>query len=165
MYEYYDDSEEYMYRPDGPNPPGPGGMPFGQQPPFGGPPFGGPPFGQQPPFGGAPFGGPPFGGPPFGQQQPFGGGPGYGPPSGPPPAISPNKPIQGFGGVSAYAVSPITIRPCLFRYVYIWLDNGDNFWAWLIFVSRRSVAGWRWRRNRWVYFGLDVDRIDNFICF
>lgn len=137
MYEDYYDSDEYGYRPDG----------------FTGP-MGGPPFGQQPPMGGPPFGAPPFGG---GQG---------GPPSGPPPAVIPAQPptAQGFGGAGTF-IAPGTIRPCLFRYVYIWLDNGNNFWAWLIFVRGRTVAGWRWTGFRWVYFAVNTNRIDSFVCF
>lgn len=28
--------------------------------------------------------------------------------------------VQGFGGPSVFAVDPGAIRPCLFRYTYIW---------------------------------------------
>jgi len=140
MNEYYEDE----YRPDG-------GPPFGQQPPFGGP-----PFGQQPPFGGPPFGGPPFGG-----------GQGFGPPSGPPPTFQPSMAqMAGFGpgGPTVFAVDPGAIRPCRFRFVFIVLENGRRFWAWLTFVGRRSVAGWRWNGFRWVYFGVDLDDIRTFFC-
>lgn len=141
--------------------------PFGQgfQPPFGPgfpPPFGPgfpPPFGQgfQPPFG--PPGGPP-GRPPF--QQPPGGTSGTGPPSGPPPAFVPS---QAQAQVTPFAVDPGAIRRCIFRYVYLWLDNRQQFWAWLVFVGPRSVAGWRWIGFRWVYFGIDLNRIESFICY
>jgi hypothetical protein len=140
MYEYDDDA----YRPDG-------GQPFGQQPPFGGPPFGGPPFGQQPPFGGAPFGG----------------GQGFGPPSGPPPAFEPSMAQMGgfgIGGPTVFAIDPGAIRPCSFRFVFIVLENGRRFWAWLTFVGRRSIAGWRWNGFRWVFFGIDLDDIRAFFC-
>lgn len=145
----------------------PGGPPSGQPgggPPFG-PPGGGPPFGPPgaPPFG-LPGGGPPFGppgGPPFGAP---GGGPGSGPPSGPPPSfVPPHAAAQ--QGLGAQAINPGAIRRCRFRYVYLWLDNGQQFWAWLVFVGSRSVAGWRWLGFRWVYFGIDLDRIESFICY
>lgn len=117
-----------------------------------------PPFGQPP--GGPPFGQP--GGPPFG--QPPGGGPESGPPSGPPPAFVPSQAAaqQSFG---VMAVNPGAIRPCLFRYVYMWLDNGQQFWAWLVFAGPRSVAGWRWIGFRWFYFAVDTRRISSFVCF
>jgi hypothetical protein len=130
--------------------------PFG--PPGGGPPFG--PPGGTPPFG-QPGGGPPFGqpggAPPFGQPGQQGG-----PPSGPPPSF---VPTQRTDGISIRAVDPGAIRPCVFRYVYIWLENGRQFWAWLVFVGPRSVAGWRWTGFSWVYFGTDLDNISSFICY
>src|SRR3712207_8574504 len=41
------------------------------------------------------------------------------------------------------------------RFVYIWLNNGGSFWAWLTYVGRESVAGFRWTRYGWRYFGID----------
>ncbi|NMA34055.1 MAG: hypothetical protein GX940_05840 [Clostridiaceae bacterium] len=137
------------------------------QPPFGGtfglfqpgqffPPGQGPGFfppGQGP-------GSPPGQGPGF----PPGQGPGTGPPPGRPPAFVPQQ-AQAQQTTGVFAVDPGSIRRCMFRYVYIWLDNGQQFWAWLIFVGRNSVAGWRWIGFRWVYFGIDLNRIASFICF
>lgn len=166
MYEYYDYEGDDINRPDGANTPGqmggPGGMPepfSGGQPMFGQPSFGQPMFGQ-PSFGQPPFGQPPFGQPPFGQNQ-------VGAPSGPPPAFTPNQAAaaQGIGGAAAFKVNPGAIRPCRFRYVYIWLNNGRSFWAWLTFIGRNSVAGWRWNGFRWVFFGIDSDNIVAFLCY
>lgn len=142
--------------------------------PGGGSPFGGPP-GQQdggpgggPPFGGQ-GGGPPFGGPP-GQS---GGGPGgfpgggqsFGAPTSAPPSFTPTQPqtlqSQGFG---VYAVDPGAIRRCLFQFTYIWL-RWDAFWFFPIFLGRNSIAGFRWYGNRWVYYGVDLDRIQSFQCY
>jgi hypothetical protein len=114
-----------------------------------GPPFG--PPGTIPPFG------PPTGIPPFGQPGQQGG-----PPSGPPPSFVPS---QRGGGVTIMAVDPGAIRPCIFRFVYIWLENGRQFWAWLVFVGPRSVAGWRWNGFSWVFFGTDLENISSFICY
>ncbi len=115
---------------------------------------------------------PPFGwqfGSPFGQQfaPPFGQQPGLppvfpgassGPPSGPPPSFIPQQ------TPSVFAVDPGAIRPCLFRFVYIWLNTGEQFWAWLLFVGPRSAAGWRWTGFRWIYFGVDLRNIRSFVC-
>ena len=145
------------------------------QPPFGGmfgpsqpgqffPPGQGPGFfppGQGPAF-------PPGQGPGFppgqGPGLPPGQGPGTGPPPGRPPSFVPQQ-AQAQQTVGALAVDPGSIRRCMFRYVYIWLDNGQQFWAWLVFVGRQSVAGWRWIGFRWVYFGIDLRRIASFACF
>ncbi|MFT9496181.1 hypothetical protein [Anaerosolibacter sp.] len=114
------------------------------RPPFGPPP--GAPFG--PPFGRPPAGGPPVGGPPTGR----------------PPAFVPQQ-HQQQQGPSIYAVDPGAIRPCTHQFVYLWLRDGRSFWAYLTFVGPRSVAGYRWARFRWVYFGTDLRNIDNFICY
>jgi hypothetical protein len=105
-------------------------------------------------------------GPQPGQQPQHGGmenPQGAGRPPGPPPTASPNK----NQGVSLKAVSPGSIKPCTYRYVYIWLENGNSFWAWLTSVDRRTASGFRWdqRRRRWMYFGVDLRSIESFECF
>lgn len=101
--------------------------------------------------------------PPFG-QLPGGQTSGTGSPSGPPPSfVPPQTAVQQTIGI--YAIDPGAIRPCTFRFVYLWLDNGQQFWAWLVFVGSRSAAGWRWIGYRWVYFGIDLDRIESFVCY
>ena len=126
-------------RPDPPGFPGPGGG------------FPGPGGGFPGPGGGFPGPGPGFP-PPF---QP-GGPAGMGPPLGAPPSFIPQaQPL----------VSPGSIRLCTFRYIYMWLDNGQQFWAWLVFVGPRTAIGWRWIGFRWVYFAVDIRRIVTFICF
>lgn len=108
--------------------------------------------------------GPGFFPPGQGPGTPPGQGPGTGPPPGRPPAFIPQQAsAQQTTGV--FAVDPGSIRRCLFRYIYIWLDNGQQFWAWLVFAGRRSIAGWRWIGFRWIYFGIDLNRIVSFVCF
>jgi hypothetical protein len=112
----------------------------GQQSGFQPPPFGG---GQQPGFFPPGFGG--------GQQQ-------GGAPSSPPPSYTPQESPQ------LFAVDPGAIRGCLYRFTFIWLNNGSSFWFYPTFVGRDSVAGYRWRGFRWVYYGTDLRRIRSFRC-
>lgn len=97
---------------------------------------------------------------------------------GPPPNFIPSKNSaevkslnQGSTGKSkgsgsqTKAVSPGAISFCLFKFTYIWERGGRNYWAFLLNVDRRSVSGLRWFRGRWVYFGVDLNRIDSFICY
>lgn len=96
---------------------------------------------------------------------------------GPPPNFTPSKNspgVQSFGqpsggakgkGPQPKAVSPGAISFCLFKFTYIWERGGRNYWAFLLNVDRRSVSGLRWFRNTWVFFGVDLNRIDSFICY
>jgi hypothetical protein len=114
-----------------------------------------------PPF----FGGPGQG--PQGPQGPGGHG-GQGAPTSPPPNFTPTKssaPLTAHGGPALQAVDPGAIKPCTHRFVYIWPRRGRPFWAWITFVGRRSVSGFRWNGFRWTYFGMDLRNIDSFQCF
>ncbi|KNY28883.1 hypothetical protein [Pseudobacteroides cellulosolvens] len=144
MYEYYN-SLDRQPQEDGQQ----FGPPFGQGQQFG-PPFG-QPFGQGQQFG-----------PPFGPPSMMQGGASR-PPSGPPPSFVPQQ--SQTQGVGIFAVDPGAIRPCTFRYIYIWLNTGESFWAWLVYVGRRSAAGWRWTGFRWIYFGVDLRNIESFVCY
>ena len=131
-------------------------------PPIGGggttpsfPPIGG---GGFPSFPGGPQGGPPSS-PPFG--GPDMGGADQGPPTSPPPSFTPQLSQS---NVSTFAVDAGSMRPCLYRFTYVWLNNGNAFWFYPTFVGRNSVAGFRWRRNRWTYYGTDTNRIRSFQC-
>lgn len=88
-------------------------------------------------------------------------------PQGPPPSQIPAKPQKPLGPQGAVLlVEPVTIRPCLFRFTYVWLTNGRSFWFYPITLGRRSVGGFYWdaSRRRWVYFALDTNRIDVVSC-
>lgn len=100
--------------------------------------------------------------PPINYFPPQGGAGGGNMPPGPPPNQIPRS--RG-GQYSTFAIDPGAISTCRYRFVYIWLDNGRSFWAWLVFVGRQSVAGYRWTGFRWEYFGIDTDRITEFICY
>ena len=100
-------------------------------------------------------------GPPFGPPS---GGPDQGPGFGPPPSITPAQQST-LTGPSILAVDPGAIRPCRYQFIYIWPSYGRPFWAWLTFVGRRSVSGFRWNGRRWVYFGMDLRQINSFVCY
>ncbi|NMM63579.1 hypothetical protein HBE96_13015 [Clostridium sp. P21] len=109
---------------------------------------------QQPQIGGAP--------PQMGGTSPQMGGA----PFGPPPNITPSKQHAHAKYMpGTFAVDPGSLRPCRFRYVYIWPRRARPFWAWLDYVGRRSASGFRWTGHRWVRFGIDLRQIETFICF
>ena len=174
--------EYNFYRPNGP----PQGPPHGppQGPPHGppqGPPHG-PPHGppQGPPHGpphGPPQGppqGPPHG-PPHGPPQ----GPPHGPPQGPPQG-PPHLPPYTHGhhnfGQNAPNMRPpnfIPRRPvfqpgpfrlCVNTFAYIWFYDGRDFWAWVSYISNRTIYGYRWNGFMWLYFEAYIYEIDTFFC-
>ncbi len=74
------------------------------------------------------------------------------------PGGAPNAAGRGF-------VRPGDFRRCMFRFTYIWLFNGNNFWFYPTFVGRQFVEGFRWRRNRWEYDRINIQRIFFFRCY
>lgn len=150
-----------------PPPPG-GGFPGFPGGPGGGPGQGGPgtpggfpgnPGGFPGSPGGFPGGPGGFPGSPGGFPGTPGGAPGGAQaPTSPPPQFVPQMPI------STFAVDPGAISRCLFRNTYVWLNNGEQFWLFPIFVGRTSVAGFRWFGFFWSYFGVDLNRIRSFTC-
>ncbi|WP_424766499.1 collagen-like protein [Paenibacillus sp. sgz302251] len=92
----------------------------------------------------------------LGSQDPQG----FQAPTAPPPQFIPQQPMA-----SPFAVDPGAIARCLFRNTYIWLNNGQNFWYFPVFVGRNSVAGFRWNGRFWMYTGFDLRQISTFTCF
>ena len=132
--------------------PFPGGGQHGGFPLPGGGSHGGFPF----PGGGGP------GGFPGGQHDGFpshGGDQQAGAPTTPPPSVIPHE------SVGLMAVEAGGLRGCLHRFTYIWLNNGRSFWFYPTYIGRTSTAGFRWRRNRWEYYGTDLRRIRSFRCY
>lgn len=103
---------------------------------------------------------------PFGSKNPPGAqGPMSKPPNFIPTKDDSTKALKSGGGPQVKAVDPGSIKPCTHRFVYIWQRNDYSYWAYLTYVGPKSIAGWRWAGWRWVYFGLDLNRIDSFICY
>jgi len=75
-----------------------------------------------------------------------------------PPAYVPQM------GAGLRAVDPGALSGCLYSSTYIWLNNRQNFWFFPTFIGRRSVAGFRWMHNRWVYMGFDLRMVESFFC-
>lgn len=137
---------------------GPPGSQGGGLPPFGPP---GSQGGGLPPFGPPGPPSPPFGPPPGPPGPPMPPGPsGFQAPTSAPPQFVPPRPQ-----FTAFAVDPGGIRGCLFRYTYIWLSNGNQFWYFPVFVGRTSVAGFQWNGFFWMYAGYDLNRVESFTCF
>mgnify|MGYP001159189861 CR=1 FL=1 len=111
-------------------------------------------------------------------------GPGQGRPGGQPPSAPPrftpelpreeeqqlfSEPSRS-GGPFAGRIIDFRRRPrnfnnCLNRFTYIWMVNGDNFWFYPIDVRRNIIEGFRWRRNRWEYDRININRVLFHSCF
>ena len=100
----------------------------------------------------------------IGPFTPFLQGPQGGMPSAP-PNFTPPQPQSQLLGATPLAIDPGAIRPCQHRFVYIWPRRERGFWAWLTFVGPRSISGFRWNRNTWRFFGMDLRDISSFQCF
>ncbi len=113
---------------------------------------------------------PPPGGPPMG--------PGMQAPRTPPPNFIPQPPEmeraaplgEGRGGFGVpfrpgRRVGPRELRRCINSFTFIWLINGSSFWFFPIQVDRQFILGFRWRRNRWEFERINVNRILFFRCF
>ena len=86
-------------------------------------------------------------------------------PTSAPPNFTPSQPQSQQFGATPLSIDSGAIRPCLYRFVYIWPRRGPGFWAWLTFVGPRSISGFRWNRNTWRFFGMDLREISSFQCF
>lgn len=95
-----------------------------------------------------------------------------GPPSnpnnvpGPPPSYTPKQaPSSKSSNSNMLKVSPGSLSPCKYQYVYVWQTNGSSYWAWFTRIDRTTASGYRWNGYRWVYFGVDLNRIESFECY
>jgi hypothetical protein len=118
-----------------------------------------------------PSGPPGFGSPSQGRPS--------GQPSSPPPGFTPQLPREeqqllsepsGFRGPFGGTIinlrrRPRDLRGCLNRFTYIWLFSGNNFWFYPVVIGRNIVEGFRWRRNRWEYERININRILFHLCY
>lgn len=79
-------------------------------------------------------------------------------PKNPPPDYTPMMPT------STGSIESSAIFPCTFRYTYLWLKNGESFWSYIAYVGKRAISGWKYKKGRWVQFGLHLRQIKNFTC-
>jgi hypothetical protein len=84
------------------------------------------------------------------------------PPKNPPPNYTPK--LSDAASPTLTTVEFGVVAPCIFKFTYLWLKSGDSFWSYIVYVSKTSIAGWKYKAGQWVYFGLDLKEIKNFIC-
>lgn len=84
------------------------------------------------------------------------------PPKNPPPNYTPK--LTDVASPNILAVSFDAISPCIYKYTYLWLKNGDAFWSYLVIINHTLVGGWQYKSGQWVYFTVNLPDIKNFIC-
>ncbi|QEK11878.1 hypothetical protein FQB35_05565 [Crassaminicella thermophila] len=93
----------------------------------------------------------------------------YGPPDYPPPPFIPSiskakaegrTKVPGTGMICQYA-----IRNCKFKYTYIWLNNGLQFWTKPILINKNFIYCWIWNNLCWIYQKLAITDIHSFMCY
>jgi hypothetical protein len=57
------------------------------------------------------------------------------------------------------------LRRCINNFTFIWLRNGNSFWFFPTGMDNQFVRGFRWRRNRWEFNFINLNRILYFRCF
>lgn len=49
--------------------------------------------------------------------------------------------------------------------MYIWLNNGTEFWSVPIMVRNNEIYIWIWDKVKWTYYVMELDNIDSFMCY
>lgn len=91
-------------------------------------------------------------------------------PPGAPPTFIPSKAGVLYtghgGGPGTFLVGTGLINTCINQFVYIWTENGNQYWFWLNNVSdRRYISGLRWTGSNWVKFSENFSNIQGYYCY
>lgn len=85
-------------------------------------------------------------------------------PNEPPPNYIPFMAKDQCTEITETGIEAEAIKKCVNNYVYLMLNNGTSFWAYLIFVGEKSTSGYRWTDSKWIYFGVSFQLINYFEC-
>lgn len=87
------------------------------------------------------------------------------PPDKDPPNFIPLKSQSYSLQMTGLGIDDRALRLCMFRHIYIWFRDGIEFWAWLTFIGGGHTLGWRWSGSSWIYFEIDLRKIESYICY
>ena len=62
-------------------------------------------------------------------------------------------------------LSQSTIDHCMKKYMYLWFNNGTEFWSVPISVVNNDIYLWIWNSNKWTYYTMPLNNINCFICY
>ena len=84
------------------------------------------------------------------------------PPKNPPPSYTPK--LSDLPEPNLTKVESGAISPCIYKYTYLWLKNGESYWSYIVRIGNISLSGWRYIGGRWISFSLDLKDLKNFVC-
>jgi hypothetical protein len=53
---------------------------------------------------------------------------------------------------NAENISPYTMKHCIERYTYMWLNNGTEFWSVPLMIKDNYIYIWVWNEGKWTYY-------------
>lgn len=85
------------------------------------------------------------------------------PPSTNPPPFIPSK-SQSLNNINISGLTSdgSALKPLMFKFIYIWLRDGSNFWSWTTFIYGGHIGGFRWTGYHWENFEVDLRKIDGY---
>ena len=87
------------------------------------------------------------------------------PPNTPPPSFIPLKSQSQVLPMTALGIDDTLLKRCVSKKTYIWFRDNISFWVWITFIGGGHAIGWRWGGLYWIYFEVDLRKIDSFICY
>lgn len=87
------------------------------------------------------------------------------PPNTSPPSFTPLKSQSQILQITGLGIDDTLLRSCLFKKIYIWFRDNIEFWVWLTFIGGGHAVGWRWNGSYWIYFEIDLRKVESFICY
>ena len=87
------------------------------------------------------------------------------PPNASPPNFTPLKSQSHILQMTGLGIDDTALRSCMFKNIYIWFRDNIEFWAWLTFIGGGHTVGWRWNGFIWIYFEIDLRKIESFVCY
>lgn len=87
------------------------------------------------------------------------------PQSSPPPFIPSKTEVSSSGNSVVKDISEENMTACLNKFTYVWQLNGRSYWACITNCDKKSLSGWRFIAFKWIYFGVDLKKIECYISY
>ncbi len=62
-------------------------------------------------------------------------------------------------------IDPISFNECLFKFTYVWLDDGLKFWSKPVHINEDYVLLWIWRNKFWIYGYIPTYLINSYMSY